>query len=270
MKLDRKKHYLQIAFNNTLEEAKKIIFALPNSDRIILEAGTPLIKHYGVGVIKELYDWWQEKTFLNLTSANKIHTTEAKKITLLDLLNKMAKTYTNQRNSLTFSPPQPNESKNIPYIVADLKCIDRGDTEASLAAQAGASAAVVMGSAPTETINHFITTCKDVGIDSMVDMMAIDSPVKVLRRLKYLPTAVILHRGVDETSDNKTKSLPINQIAKLKGSFNVMISIAGGDTAREIQSSIFNGADIVVVWKDFYNSDQPTAEIAKNFLANIR
>jgi 3-keto-L-gulonate-6-phosphate decarboxylase len=43
-KLNPKKQYLQVALNSTLEEARKIINDLPISDRIIVEAGTPLIK----------------------------------------------------------------------------------------------------------------------------------------------------------------------------------------------------------------------------------
>jgi bifunctional enzyme Fae/Hps len=47
--------YLQIALDNpSLEGAKRVIKALPESDRIILEVGTPLLKKYGVKVIREL------------------------------------------------------------------------------------------------------------------------------------------------------------------------------------------------------------------------
>jgi bifunctional enzyme Fae/Hps len=47
--------YLQIALDNPdLEGAKKIINQLPKSDRIIIEAGTPLIKRYGTKVISDL------------------------------------------------------------------------------------------------------------------------------------------------------------------------------------------------------------------------
>jgi bifunctional enzyme Fae/Hps len=47
--------YLQIALDNpNLEGVKKIISELPESDRIILEVGTPLLKKYGVNVIREL------------------------------------------------------------------------------------------------------------------------------------------------------------------------------------------------------------------------
>jgi bifunctional enzyme Fae/Hps len=47
--------YLQIALDiPSLERTKKIIGELPESDRIILEVGTPLLKKYGVKVIRDL------------------------------------------------------------------------------------------------------------------------------------------------------------------------------------------------------------------------
>lgn len=47
--------YLQIALDAPdIEAAKHVLKQLPKSDKIILEAGTPLIKKYGTGVINEL------------------------------------------------------------------------------------------------------------------------------------------------------------------------------------------------------------------------
>jgi len=47
--------YLQIALDvPSVERTKKIISELPESDRIILEVGTPLLKKYGVKVIRDL------------------------------------------------------------------------------------------------------------------------------------------------------------------------------------------------------------------------
>ena len=47
--------YLQIALDvPNMDRVKKIISQLPTSDRIILEVGTPLLKKYGVNVIREL------------------------------------------------------------------------------------------------------------------------------------------------------------------------------------------------------------------------
>jgi bifunctional enzyme Fae/Hps len=47
--------YLQVAFDLTeLESVLNVLDHLPTSDHLILEAGTPLIKRYGLGVIREM------------------------------------------------------------------------------------------------------------------------------------------------------------------------------------------------------------------------
>jgi len=47
--------YLQIALDNpNIEMIKRVITQVPKSDNVLLEAGTPLIKRYGVGVIRDL------------------------------------------------------------------------------------------------------------------------------------------------------------------------------------------------------------------------
>jgi bifunctional enzyme Fae/Hps len=47
--------YLQIALDiPSLERTKEIVSQIPQSDRIILEVGTPLLKRYGVRVIRDL------------------------------------------------------------------------------------------------------------------------------------------------------------------------------------------------------------------------
>jgi hypothetical protein len=49
--------YLQIALDNpSLERAKQVVTETPQSDRIILEVGTPLLKKYGTKAVRELRD----------------------------------------------------------------------------------------------------------------------------------------------------------------------------------------------------------------------
>ncbi|OGK56235.1 hypothetical protein A3I50_05190 [Candidatus Roizmanbacteria bacterium RIFCSPLOWO2_02_FULL_37_9] len=148
--------------------------------------------------------------------------------------------------------------------------MDRGETEVRIAKNAGASAAICLGQAPTETINSFVESCEKNELDSMIDMMNIPYPNQVLRRLKHLPDVVLLHRGVDEEKFNKDKPIPYIQINKVLSVYNVLISIAGGDTIREVQRAIFNGANIVVVWKEFYHSTFNTSSLAKAFLKEIK
>ena len=104
----------------------------------------------------------------------------------------------------------------------------------------------------------------------MVDMMNVEYSLAILRKLKKQPAVVILHRGVDEEIFNKEKQIPYHEIQRVKGAYDIMLSIAGGDTAREVQRAFFNSADIAIVWKNFYTSSDQTVNIAQEFLKEIR
>lgn len=218
MILKKRKKYLHIALNSNLEEAREIILQLPASDRILLEAGTPLIKIYGTKAISEI--------------------------------KKMAPFGT--------------------YIIADNKCADLAAREVEMMASAGANAATGLGVAPIETIDSFIEECQKFNIDSMIDMMNVESALLVLKKLKKLPDVVILHRGVDESEFSQEKQIPYYQIKQIKGNYDVLVAVAGGDTIREVEQAIFNDADIVVVWKNFYQPSAQTAQLAEDFLKEIK
>jgi len=266
MILSARKKYLQVALNSTMEEAHAIISSLPASDRILIEAGTPLIKAYGAHSIRQLKSWYQEKVFMQTASQAVFG---PQKFNVLSAANQMFAASSINRSPLQ-KTVQAAQSSFSPYIVADLKTMDRGDREAEIAAKNGASAAICLGEAPVETIDSFIRACESYKIDSMIDMMNVEYPLGVLRRLKKIPDVVIVHRGVDEEKFNKEKMVPLHEIRRIKGAYDVMISIAGGDTIREVQRAIFNDADIVVVWKEFYQSTANTGDLAEQFLKEIR
>ncbi|MBI4276593.1 orotidine 5'-phosphate decarboxylase, partial [Candidatus Uhrbacteria bacterium] len=118
---------------------------------------------------------------------------------------------------------------NDAYIVADLKTMDRGETEVSIASRYGANAAIALGLAPIETLNAFIAACEANGLDAMIDMMNVEFALTILRALKKPPQVVLLHRGVDEEHFNREKQIPYHEIARVKGNYNILLSIAGGD-----------------------------------------
>ena len=103
----------------------------------------------------------------------------------------------------------------------------------------------------------------------MIDMMNVPSSIFVLKKLAVLPNVVILHRGVDETESAKGKMIPYYQIKQIKGNYDLIVSVAGGDTPLEVQSSVFNGANVVVVWKNFLSGDG-VRSLAENFLKDIK
>ena len=264
-RLNPKKRYLQVALNSTLEDAHEIINSLPKSDRIIIEAGTPLIKRYGEDGIRQIRQWYEQHL-----SGQFLTPAISPSISVASLLFQAV---FNAKSSLliTQNPVTIKSSTEVfPYIVADLKTMDRGETEVEIAARGGASAAIALGNAPIETLNSFVEKCEEHGLDAMIDMMNVEFPLSVLRALKKIPAVVIIHRGVDEEKFNREKQIPLHEIRRIKGNYNIMISIAGGDTLREVQLSFFNDADIVVIWKSVFQKTDDTVALIEGFLKEIK
>ena len=219
--LERKKRYLQIAFNNDLSSVYRILPTIQMNERILIEAGTPFIKKEGFNGIKRISEMWDGK------------------------------------------------------IVADIKTMDGAVGEVLLAYNAGATAATVLGSASTETIDLFIKACEKFGMDSMIDMMGVEEPLKVLLNLNQPPKVVVLHKGRDEET-TRGKVIKYKHINKIRSKYDVLISAAGGVDLRESRSAIFNGANIVVVnivdeddpWTGI-SAEENVAEIAEQFLRTI-
>ncbi len=156
------------------------------------------------------------------------------------------------------------------YIVADLKIADRGAKEAELAAQAGANAITCLGLAHPNTINYFIKKCEELSVESMVDMLNVRFPFQVLQNLFKMPDVIVLHRGVEEWEKSK-KEILYEQIHQILGTYNdVLISVAGGETLHDLQESIFNDANIAVVWRAFAESPNEATMLANQFLRELK
>ncbi|MDD5382267.1 MAG: hypothetical protein PHH60_01240 [Candidatus Margulisbacteria bacterium] len=219
--LDRKKRYLQIAFNADLAQVNQILPSIPAHERIFIEAGTPFIKREGLDGIKTIAAFWRG------------------------------------------------------VIVADLKIMDGALGEVALAQAAGATALTCLGSAPVETVDLFVKKCKEFGLISMIDMIGVEEPLKIMLRLKQPPAVVILHKGRDEET-SRGKVIKYKHINKIRSKYNVLISAAGGVDLREARSAIFNGANIVVAnivspddpWTGI-KTDEDVAKMARQFLATI-
>lgn len=265
-RLNRKKRYLQVALNGTLEDAYAVISRLPMSDRIIIEAGTPLIKRYGENGIRQIRQWYEQHLLGQMLMPAQV----AQALSFNSILSALFTPSLQKRRVISRPMERGQKEAIFPYVVADLKTMDRGQAEVELAARAGASAAIALGSAPIETLNSFIEQCEAYGLDPMIDMMNVEFPLAVLRSLKKVPPVVIIHRGVDEEKFNRQKQIPLHEIRRIKGNYNIMIAIAGGDTPREVQRSIFNDADIVVIWKSVFQETNETVSLIEGFLKEIK
>jgi 3-keto-L-gulonate-6-phosphate decarboxylase len=141
--------------------------------------------------------------------------------------------------------------------------------------RAGATAVTAMGSSPTEVLNLFVARCAELGMISMIDMLGVEDPLKVLVQLRNPPVVVVLHRGRDE-ENTRGKVIQYRHVSRVKSKFGVLISAAGGVDLREARSAIFNGASIVVAnlvqpgdpWTGI-RTNEDVGHIARQFLATI-
>lgn len=161
------------------------------------------------------------------------------------------------------------------HLVADLKTVDGARSEVEMVRAAGATAATVLGSSPSESLDLFVAACAGLQMASMIDMLGVHDPLQVLMKLKKPPDVVVLHLGRDEES-TRGKMIQYRHVNRVRSKFGALISAAGGVGLKEARSAIFNGANIVVVnlvrpedpWGGI-RTDGDVAGIAKQFLETI-
>ncbi|MFZ0674490.1 MAG: bifunctional 5,6,7,8-tetrahydromethanopterin hydro-lyase/3-hexulose-6-phosphate synthase [Methanoregula sp.] len=185
--------YLQVAMDLVdMGKVAQVLQEVPQNDHVIIEAGTPLIKKFGLGVIGEI-----------------------RKL-------------------------RPNA-----FIIADLKILDTGNLEARMAADATADAVVVSGLAPTSTIEKAIAEARKVGIYSIIDMLNVQNPAKLIEKLKVKPDVVELHRAID-TEETAHAWGDIAAMKKAAGG-KLLVATAGGIRVEVVKDALKAGADILVV-----------------------
>ncbi len=274
--LNPRQKYLQIALNRDLNEVASIISQIPRDNRIILEAGYPLIKTYGMEAIRRMKFWWNPQFYGTSEKQASFEMLSRSDFLSLFLGIRSKGSIYNFFKQRRFSMAKDKFTKKenapfAPYIVADLKCMDRAFTEVGMAANAGASAVTCLGLAPVETINEFIQKCEEISIDSIIDMLNIEYPFEVLSKLARPPKIVMLHRGVDEGEENREKEIPYHEIARIKDVYDdILIAVAGGEKINEAISGAFNDADIIVVWRLFNENPKNIASVTNEFLREVK
>jgi bifunctional enzyme Fae/Hps len=195
--------YLQVALDLVeMKKVESVLTDLPENDHLLIEAGTPLIKKFGLQIISEI-----------------------RKI-------------------------RPNA-----FIIADMKVLDTGNLEARMAADSSADAVVISGLAPVPTLEKAIAEAKKTGIYSIVDMLNVADPVKVLKSLKVKPDVVELHRAID-AEDTAHAWGDIPALKKAAGG-KLLVATAGGIRVDVVKDAVRAGADIIVVGRAITASKDP-------------
>ncbi len=206
--------YLQVACDIVdLGKLQSVLAALPENDHLLIEAGTPLVKKFGLSVISEI-----------------------RKI-------------------------KPNA-----FIIADMKILDTGNLEARMAGDATADAVVVSGQAPNSTIEKAITEARKIGIYSVIDMLNVSNPVKLIQSLKVKPDIVELHRAIDvEETAHAWGDIPA--LKKAAGG-KLLVATAGGIRTNVVKDALKAGADILVVGRAI-TASKDVGHAADEFLEQL-
>ncbi len=142
-------------------------------------------------------------------------------------------------------------------INADLKTMDVGGFEASIAIDDGADLLSVLACSSNKTIEDFIDTCKRSNVKSIVDLICVKDKLSRIKELNiYNPDFFLVHTGIDEQN---TGLNPIDELNKIEG---VNLMVAGGITAESI-GKINTDVKVIIVGGAITKSDSPS-EAAKS------
>ncbi len=206
--------YLQVALDLVdMQKVASVLAGLPQNDHLIIEAGTPLIKKFGLNIISEI-----------------------RKL-------------------------RPNA-----FIIADMKILDTGNLESRMAADASADAVVISGLAPIPTLEKAIAETKKTGIYSVVDMLNVDDPVKVIKSLAIKPDVVELHRAIDSEGSAHAWG-NIAALRKAAGG-KLLVATAGGIRVNVVKDALKSGADILVVGRAI-TASKDVHSAAESFLEEL-
>lgn len=208
--------YLQVALDVTdIERAKEIVRQLPASDRIVLEAGTPLVKKYGASVVHELRSVARDS-----------------------------------------------------FIISDLKTLDVGQVEVDVAFEETADAVVASGLGSKDTVDNFIYEAMRMGIYSIVDMMDVSDPLRILQTYKHPPDVVIIHRGIDEEKSGVPRWHLVSEIKKVFKDKKLLVAVAGGIDPSNLKMALDAQADIIVVGR-YITQSRDVNRAARDFLDQL-
>ncbi len=152
-------------------------------------------------------------------------------------------------------------------IIADMKTIDTGELEVSLAAEAGADIVSILGHSADKTIEEAVKISKKYNIKIISDLITVSEPYDSVERLEDLGVDYIgIHTGIDQ---QKTGKSPLKELKPVLDKATVPIAIAGGLEAENSAKAIEEGASIVIVGSAITKAEDPAKE-AEKIVNNVR
>ena len=151
-------------------------------------------------------------------------------------------------------------------VVADLKTMDTGYLEASLAYEFGADYSTVMAVADIGTVEGAIKARDDYGKGLMIDLLGVRdlSIVRELDRLK--PDYFLIHSGIDMQHRGLMPFEPIKRLSKI--GVSAKLGVAGGLNKDNIRGLEGLDVDLVIIGGFITKSDDP-GKVAREVLEAV-
>lgn len=147
-------------------------------------------------------------------------------------------------------------------ILADLKIMDGGMKEASMAYENGASYATVLGVTDRETVKSCVEATRKYKRELVVDMICVKDVKETVKAMEDLGVDIIgVHTGTDQQKLGRT---PLDDLKEIKSYVKKSkVAVAGGINSQTISEYIQYNPDIIIVGKNITKSDNPKEEARK-------
>lgn len=162
------------------------------------------------------------------------------------------------------------EYPDVP-LIADLKIMDGGYGEASMYADAGADAVVVMSRAFDATVERVCAAAEQYGVLVMGDDLGAPDAIAEARRLEQLGVGMVLHHlGHDHRSAHRELHLsPLTDLRAIVDATSIPVQAVGGLSIDQAVACPTLGAGVVVFGAPLAIDDETSFTIPEGDMPRV-
>lgn len=154
--------------------------------------------------------------------------------------------------------------KNFPNkeVLADMKIMDGGKKEATMAYENGADYVTVLAVTDRATVKAVVEAAKEQGKKVVVDMICATNIKETVEAMEEIGVDIIaVHTGTDQQRMGRTPLQDLEEIKKYVKKCKV--AVAGGINSETVKAYVNLGSDIIIVGKGISGADDPKEEARK-------
>jgi len=143
-------------------------------------------------------------------------------------------------------------------ILADMKTLDVGYVEVSMAADAGADIVSISGLAPDEVVKEAVRGAREKNVLLMADLLGVKFQPERALELKTLGVDMVCaHTAIDQERGGVDVKEKVEMVKRIVEQTGLIVSAAGGITLETVGMMVEAGAKIVVVGRAITSNPTP-------------